>query len=117
MSPNLFSSALASANSFLIFSSDSPTNLLKISGPFTIFRSLTLRAFANCLAIRVFPVPGGPKRRIPLTCLIPNLLIVSFEYLLDAKVLLKILKSYSSRPPIPISSIEKSGLNILFSFP
>lgn len=45
-----------------MFYYDSPTNLLNTSGPFTIFRfsGLMLRAFASCLAIRVFPVPGGP---------------------------------------------------------
>jgi hypothetical protein len=75
---------------------------------------LTFKALASCLAISVFPVPGGPYRRIPFTCLMLYFLIVAAEYLLDAKVLLKILNSYSSSPPIPMSSILKSGLKMFF---
>ena len=95
MGPNFFSSSLAVVKSFLIFYSDSPTYLLNTSGPFTIFKfySLIFRALASCLAISVLPVPGGPYRSIPLTCLTPNLSTTSLENLLDANVLLKILKS------------------------
>lgn len=38
--------------------------------------TLGSRPFSNfpiCRAIRVFPVPGGPKSKIPFTCGIPNL--------------------------------------------
>lgn len=55
----------ASANSFRMFSSEAPTYLFKISGPFTIFGSLAFNIFPICLAMRVFPVPGGPCNRIP----------------------------------------------------
>jgi hypothetical protein len=48
-----------------MFSSLAPTNLLRISGPFTTFGSRALSIFPICLAIKVFPVPGGPKSRIP----------------------------------------------------
>jgi len=47
-------------NNSLIFFSDSPTYLSKISGPLTIFGVSQLSAFAIYLAISVFPVPGGP---------------------------------------------------------
>lgn len=68
-------------------------------------------ALASCLAIKVLPVPGGPNKRIPFTCFTPNFSTTSFENLLEAKVLLKILKSYPSNPPIPIFSGVKSDLN------
>jgi hypothetical protein len=48
-----------------MFSSLAPTNLFKISGPFTTLGSRALSIFPICLAIKVFPVPGGPKSRIP----------------------------------------------------
>jgi len=49
-----------------MFSSLCPTNLLRISGPFTTFGSRAFSIFPICLAIRVLPVPGGPKSRIPI---------------------------------------------------
>lgn len=55
----------ASANSFRMFSSDCPTNLLRISGPLTTFGSRALSILPICRAINVLPVPGGPYRRIP----------------------------------------------------
>ena len=96
-----------------IFYSDSPTNLLKTSGPFIIFKfySLILRDLDSRRAISVLLVHGGPYRSIPLTCLTPNLLTTSSENRLVANVLLKILNNYSSSPPIPICSALKSGLN------
>lgn len=96
-----------------MFYYDSPTYLLKTSGPFTIFKfySLIFSALANCLAISVLPVPGGPYRRIPFTCFTPNFSTTSFENLLEANVLLKILNSSLSNPPIPIFSGVKSGRN------
>jgi hypothetical protein len=48
-----------------MFSSLAPTNLFKISGPLTTLGSRALSIFPICLAIKVFPVPGGPKSRIP----------------------------------------------------
>ncbi|KAH3685448.1 hypothetical protein WICPIJ_003563 [Wickerhamomyces pijperi] len=53
-------SASASLNKFLMFSSEEPTYLLKISGPLTIFGSLALSICPIFLAIKVLPVPGGP---------------------------------------------------------
>lgn len=79
----------------------------------TIFRlsDFIFKALASCLAINVFPVPGGPYNKIPLTCFTPNFYTTSFENLLDAKVLLNILNNYPSNPPIPIFYGVKSALN------
>lgn len=68
----LFCSSSASANSFLMLASDSPTYLLRISGPLTIFGSRALSILPICRAIRVLPQPGGPYSRIPFTCLQPG---------------------------------------------
>lgn len=67
----LLCSSSASANSFRMLASDSPTYLLRISGPLTTLGSLALSIFPICRAISVFPQPGGPYRRMPLTCLQP----------------------------------------------
>lgn len=56
-------------------------------------------------------MPGGPYSKMPLTCFTPNFYTTSLENLLDAKVLLKILNSSPSSPPIPIFYGVKSGLN------
>ena len=71
-SPFSFYSASAGANSSLILASDSPTNLLKTSGPLIIYGSAQFNASAIFLAISVFPVPGGPCKSIPLVCLNPE---------------------------------------------
>lgn len=47
-----------------------------------------LREFANCLAINVLPVPGGPYSNMPLTCLMPNFYTSECGRRLDAKALL-----------------------------
>ena len=114
-SPIFYWSCRAGTNSFRMFSSDSPWNFEKISGPLTISRFLAFNAYANFLAIKVFPVPGGPYSKIPLTCLIPNFWTTEGGNLLEAKALLKMLKSSSSNPPIPISSILKSGLKMFLT--
>ena len=93
----------AGSNSFLIFSSDPPTNLSKISGPFTTCGFSQLRASAIFLAIKVLPVPGGPYKSKPLTCLIPYFYIKDCGYLLELNALLKISLNSLSRPPIPSS--------------
>lgn len=67
----LFCSSSASANSLRMLASDSPTYLLRISGPLTTLGSRALSIFPICLAIRVLPQPGGPNRRMPFTCLQP----------------------------------------------
>ncbi len=54
-----------------MLASDSPTNLLRISGPLTIFGSLEFSILPICLAISVLPQPGGPKSMMPFTCLQP----------------------------------------------
>lgn len=54
-----------------MLASDSPTYLLRISGPLTIFGSLAFSILPICLAISVLPQPGGPKSRMPFTCLQP----------------------------------------------
>lgn len=104
---------MASANSFLTFSSASPTNLLKISGPFTILGGLALSTLANYLAISVLPVPGGPYNNIPFTCFIPYFSKNYYGNLLEEKALLKILANSLSKPPTPSLSKLKSSLNIL----
>ena len=81
---------MASSNKALTFSSVYPTNLLNNSGPFTIFGSLECRAFPNYLAIKVFPVPGGPYKIKPLTCLIPYMSKIFYGSLRELKALLKI---------------------------
>jgi len=92
---------MASANNFLTFSSASPTYLLNISGPLTIFGGLAFNTLANYLAINVLPVPGGPKRSNPLTCLIPYLSRNCWGNLLEENALLKILANSLSKPPTP----------------
>ena len=54
----------ASSKAFLRLLSDSPASLLIISGPLMRKKNDPV-SLATALAIRVFPVPGGPKRRIP----------------------------------------------------
>ncbi|EEQ39466.1 hypothetical protein CLUG_03595 [Clavispora lusitaniae ATCC 42720] len=66
-SPFALYSASASLNKFSMFSSEDPTYLESISGPFTIFGSLTFNILPICLAIKVLPVPGGPNNKRPLT--------------------------------------------------
>lgn len=68
----LFCSSSASANSLRMLASDSPTYLLRISGPLTTFGSRALSILPICLAISVLPQPGGPNSRIPFTCLHPG---------------------------------------------
>lgn len=68
----LFCSSSASANSLRMLASDSPTYLLRISGPLTTFGSRALSILPICLAIRVLPQPGGPNSKIPFTCLQPG---------------------------------------------
>lgn len=55
-----------------MLASDSPTYLLRISGPLTTLGSLALSILPICRAISVFPQPGGPYRRMPFTCLQPE---------------------------------------------
>ncbi|OPX73648.1 MAG: hypothetical protein A4E39_00960 [Methanoregulaceae archaeon PtaB.Bin152] len=51
--------------------SDSPTHLERSSGPFTEMKLHSL-SFATAFASIVFPVPGGPKRRMPFGGLVPS---------------------------------------------
>lgn len=90
-----------------MFYSDSPTYLPKIYGPSTFVKVFAFNEVASCLAINVFPVPGGPNRRIPLTCWSPNFSINEWGSLLDAKALLNRSPNCLSRPPIPKASNEK----------
>jgi len=48
----------------LTFCSLCPTYILRSSGPFTL-KKLSLNSVATALAMRVFPVPGGPYNKIP----------------------------------------------------
>ena len=56
--------------------SDSPTHLLKSSGPLIEMKFASL-SVATAFASMVFPQPGGPKSRIPFGGLIPTLLKTS----------------------------------------
>jgi hypothetical protein len=69
-----------------MFSSLAPTNLFKISGPFTTLGSRALSIFPICLAIKVFPVPGGPKSRIPEHEYLPQPNRLTFD-VLDTELL------------------------------
>ena len=50
----------------------SPSHLLATSGPFTEMK-LVPDSLATALAMSVFPVPGGPYRRMPFPGLMPSL--------------------------------------------
>eukprot|EP00733_Pompholyxophrys_punicea_P001328 Pompholyxophrys_punicea_v1_NODE_620_length_1581_cov_2.434469.p3 type:complete len:105 gc:universal NODE_620_length_1581_cov_2.434469:968-654(-) len=71
LSPCSACSCSASLNKSRIFSSEPPTYLFNISGPLTILGSRAFNALPICRAMRVLPQPGGPKRSIPRTCVIP----------------------------------------------
>lgn len=68
----LLCSSSASAKSLRMLASDSPTYLLRISGPLTTLGSLAFNILPICRAKRVLPQPGGPYNRMPLTCLQPK---------------------------------------------
>mmetsp|Transcript_53830 Transcript_53830/g.73535 ORF Transcript_53830/g.73535 Transcript_53830/m.73535 type:complete len:254 (+) Transcript_53830:331-1092(+) len=51
---------LAASNTFLTFFSDSPMYMSNSSGPLTD-KKASLHSVATALAMRVFPVPGGPN--------------------------------------------------------
>ena len=70
-SPSAFCSASASAKSSRIFSSDAPTYLSRTSGPLTILGSRAFRTLPIWRAMSVLPQPGGPKRSMPRTCVMP----------------------------------------------
>ena len=56
--------------------SDSPSHLLKTSGPFMDIKLASL-SVATARASRVLPQPGGPKSRMPLGALIPSRVKIS----------------------------------------
>lgn len=114
-SPFSLYSASASAKSALTFSSEPPTYLSKISGPEIYFGFQQFKASAILRAIRVFPVPGGPCSRIPLTWLCPYFLRTAGGYHLLLKAFRKITSAYASRPPIPSLTKSKSPLKISLS--
>lgn len=106
-----------------MFSSDWPTNLLRIEGPFTILGSLAFNIWPILRAINVLPVPGGPyyninkctivghTNKIPLTWCIPKLATTSEGKTREAKARLKMSANSLSKPPIPICSKLKLGPN------
>lgn len=114
-SPFSFCSASASAKSSLIFYSEPPTYLSKISGPEIDFGFQQFKASEILLAINVFPVPGGPWSRIPFTCVWPYFFNTAGGYLLLLNAFLKMTSAYASRPPIPSFTKSKSPLNISHS--
>lgn len=97
-----------------MLASDSPTYLLRISGPLTTFGSLAFSILPICLAISVLPQPGGPYRRMPFTCLQPRTRENKFrggsrrrgqrvkrELLLTAGLLLQLAETCVSRSSAP----------------
>jgi hypothetical protein len=65
--------SLAYANIYLMTRADSPMYLSTIAEA-TTFKNLASMFDANALAMRVFPVPGGPYIRQPFGGLMPTLL-------------------------------------------
>ena len=63
---------LARLNIWRMALSLSPSHLLATSGPFTEMK-LVPDSLATALAMSVFPVPGGPYRRMPFPGLMPSL--------------------------------------------
>mmetsp|Transcript_5497 Transcript_5497/g.9329 ORF Transcript_5497/g.9329 Transcript_5497/m.9329 type:complete len:208 (+) Transcript_5497:127-750(+) len=62
---------LASWNSSLTILAPSPTYLCTSSEPITLMKQASV-LLATALAVKVFPVPGGPYRRTPLGGSIPS---------------------------------------------
>ena len=56
--------SLANLNSYFMCFSDSPT-YFDIKSELDILKNVELHSVAHALAIKVFPVPGGPYNRIP----------------------------------------------------
>ena len=89
---------LALLNTSLTAFSESPTYLLKSSGPFTA-KKFSLDSVAMAFAIMVLEQPGGPYNKIPLEGAIPILTkasgcfkghsITFFTYYLTIKFLIK----------------------------
>mmetsp|Transcript_12003 Transcript_12003/g.17550 ORF Transcript_12003/g.17550 Transcript_12003/m.17550 type:complete len:253 (+) Transcript_12003:935-1693(+) len=114
LSPFSSCSFSASLKSSLMFSSVWPTYLLNTSGPLMILGSRALKHLAICLAIKVFPVPGGPYSSIPFTCFMPSLFITWAGNSLEAKALLNIKENSWSSPPMPSCSKLKLGPSKMF---
>ena len=87
-----------------MFSSDCPTNLCRISGPFTILGGCALSNLPSCFATRVFPVPGGPYSNMPFTCRMPSFWTTSGATIRLANTRRKMVRNSSSRPPTPYFS-------------
>mmetsp|Transcript_67461 Transcript_67461/g.113020 ORF Transcript_67461/g.113020 Transcript_67461/m.113020 type:complete len:268 (-) Transcript_67461:495-1298(-) len=104
-------SASASANKFRMFSSDWPTYLFRISGPLTFLGSLQFSILPICRAISVFPVPGGPCSRIPLTCVTPSFSTIDGGKIRDPNARRNTAPNSVSRPPMPSVSKFQSFLN------
>mmetsp|Transcript_27891 Transcript_27891/g.75160 ORF Transcript_27891/g.75160 Transcript_27891/m.75160 type:complete len:367 (-) Transcript_27891:152-1252(-) len=107
-SPRSACSFSASAKSLRMFSSDCPTNLESTSGPLTTFGSLPLSILPICRAMSVLPVPGGPKRSMPRTCVMPSCLSTEGGKMREAKARRNMSENSASRPPMPICSKLKS---------
>ncbi len=56
---------LRTLNRFLTFSSEAPTYLLRISGPFTTLGSFPFSIFPICRAISVFPAHQASPSQLP----------------------------------------------------
>mmetsp|Transcript_87443 Transcript_87443/g.247958 ORF Transcript_87443/g.247958 Transcript_87443/m.247958 type:complete len:352 (+) Transcript_87443:838-1893(+) len=103
----------ASTKRLRMFSSAWPTYLFRISGPLTIFGSAAFRNLASCLAMSVFPVPGGPCSSIPRTWLMPRSRIMCGGKTRAAKARRKMSPNSFESPPMPSSAKLKSGRKML----
>ncbi len=88
---------LAFLNISLIAFSDSPTHLLKISGPLTEMKFAS-DSVATALASRVFPQPGGPWSRMPFGGSMPSLLNMSGFFMGHSTASIRLCFTSSSPP-------------------
>mmetsp|Transcript_28058 Transcript_28058/g.91719 ORF Transcript_28058/g.91719 Transcript_28058/m.91719 type:complete len:353 (-) Transcript_28058:12-1070(-) len=99
--PSLRWSTSASAKMERAFSSLCPTKRLSISGPDTTFGGRSLRALLSCRATSVLPVPGGPWKRTPRTCLSPRFSASAASTVLEASTRRRSGDNVCSSPPTP----------------
>ncbi len=91
--------------------SDSPTHFDKSSGPLTLMKFAEL-SFATAFARRVFPVPGGPYKRIPFGGFIP--ILSNFSGLLRGHSTASLISCLASSSP-PTSSQFTRGISTITS--
>ena len=88
----------ASSKNSLRFSSDPPTYLLMISGPFIKMKWASL-SLATAFASNVLPVPGGPCIKTPFGGATPNFSKIS-GFLRGISIISRTFLTSSFNPPI-----------------